>query len=143
MAHRMKGAIKQASFHPRPLADCEYHPSTAGFPRLADGTPPTRKGLRPWSRERGDGMSTRAASGASRARSVSEAKFRLKTRPDQTTVPSIELVDQTLAKFHYEGIYDVGVMQAQHHRTDSSRPIQIASVQTLMRRDIPPAELVF
>jgi DNA repair protein RadD len=34
-------------------------------------------------------------------------------------------------------------MQAQHRLTDSSRPIQIASVQTLMRREIPPAELVF
>jgi hypothetical protein len=34
-------------------------------------------------------------------------------------------------------------MQAAHRLTDSSRPIQIASVQTLMRREIPPAELVF
>jgi superfamily II DNA or RNA helicase len=59
------------------------------------------------------------------------------------TVPAIELVDQTLEKFYREGIRDVGVMQAQHRRTDSSQPIQIASVQTLMRREIPPAELVF
>jgi DNA repair protein RadD len=34
-------------------------------------------------------------------------------------------------------------MQAQHRLTDSSQPIQIASVQTLMPRDIPPADLVF
>ena len=58
-------------------------------------------------------------------------------------VPAIELIDQTLEKFNREGIRDVGVMQAQHWRTDSSRPIQIASVQTLMRRPIPPAEIVF
>ena len=59
------------------------------------------------------------------------------------TVPAIELVDQTLEKFHREGIHDIGVMQAQHQRTNSSRPIQIASIQTLMRREIPRADLVF
>jgi superfamily II DNA or RNA helicase len=64
-------------------------------------------------------------------------------KPMIFTVPAIELVDQTLEKFHREGIRDVGVMQAAHRLTDSSRPIQIASVQTLMRREIPPAELVF
>jgi DNA repair protein RadD len=64
-------------------------------------------------------------------------------KPVIFTVPAIELVDQTLEKFHREGIRDVGVMQAAHRLTDSSRPIQIASVQTLMRREIPPAELVF
>jgi DNA repair protein RadD len=68
---------------------------------------------------------------------------RARDKPAIFTVPSIELVDQTLEKFHLEGIHDVGVMQAQHRRTDSTRPIQIASVQTLMRREIPPAELVF
>ena len=64
-------------------------------------------------------------------------------KPVIFTVPAIELVDQTLEKFHREGIRDVGVMQAALRRTDSSQPIQIASVQTLMRREIPPAELVF
>lgn len=57
-------------------------------------------------------------------------------RPVIFTVPAIELVDQTLEKFHREGIRDVGVMQATHLRTDLSQPIQIASVQTLMRRHI-------
>jgi DNA repair protein RadD len=70
-------------------------------------------------------------------------EYRTQNKPVIFTVPAIELVDQTLEKFHREGIHDVGVMQAQHWRTDSSRPIQIASVQTLMRREIPPAELVF
>jgi len=71
------------------------------------------------------------------------AGYRERDRPVIFTVPAIELVDQTLAKFDREGIYDVGVMQAQHRRTDASQPIQIASVQTLMRREIPRAELVF
>src|SRR5262245_30940612 len=68
---------------------------------------------------------------------------RARNKPVIFTVPKIELIDQTLEKFYREGIRDVGVMQAQHWRTDSSQPIQIASVQTLMRREIPPAELVF
>jgi DNA repair protein RadD len=58
-------------------------------------------------------------------------------------VPAIELVDQTLEKFYREGLRDIGVIQAGHWRTDWSQPVQIASVQTLMRRQIPPADLVF
>ena len=82
------------------------------------------------------------ATGAGKTHLASAMTAR-QNRPVIFTVPAIELVDQTLEKFHREGIRDVGVMQAQHHRTDTSQPIQIASVQTLMRREIPPADLVF
>jgi DNA repair protein RadD len=58
-------------------------------------------------------------------------------------VPAVELVDQTLEKFYREGLHDIGVIQASHWRTDWSQPVQIASVQSLMRRQIPPADLVF
>jgi DNA repair protein RadD len=58
------------------------------------------------------------------------------------TVPAISLVDQTLEKFFNEGIRDVGVIQAAHGMTNWSRPVQVASVQTLMRRQIPDADLV-
>jgi hypothetical protein len=44
--------------------------------------------------------------------------------------------------FQAEGISHIGVIQGQHYRTDSSAPKQIASVQTLARRDIPQAGLV-
>jgi superfamily II DNA or RNA helicase len=64
-------------------------------------------------------------------------------RPVLFVVPAIELVDQTLAKFFAEGIRDVGVMQADHRMTARDRPVQIASVQTLIRRELPPADLVF
>ena len=64
-------------------------------------------------------------------------------RPVLFVVPAIELVDQTLAKFFAEGIHDVGIMQADHRMTARDRPVQIASVQTLMRRELPPADLVF
>jgi DNA repair protein RadD len=50
------------------------------------------------------------------------------------TCPAITLVEQTLRSFEAEGIRDIGIMQADHHRTDSSASLQIASVQTLMRR---------
>lgn len=53
------------------------------------------------------------------------------------TCPAISLVDQTLAAFEAEGIHDIGVIQAQHERTDYRASVQIASVQTLIRRSCP------
>lgn len=53
------------------------------------------------------------------------------------TCPAISLVDQTLAAFEREGIHDIGVIQAQHERTDYRATVQIASVQTLIRRAAP------
>ena len=58
------------------------------------------------------------------------------------TVPLLSLVDQTIERFAEEGIRAVGVMQAYHPMTDCSQPLQIASVQTLARRAIPPSDLV-
>jgi len=58
------------------------------------------------------------------------------------TVPAITLVDQTVREFYAEGIRDVGVIQADHPMTDASKPVQIASIDTLRRRELPPAQLV-
>lgn len=58
------------------------------------------------------------------------------------TAPAISLIDQTVTAFENEGIRDIGVMQANHPRTDSLARVQIASVQTLARREIPEAALV-
>src|SRR5580700_4028038 len=52
-------------------------------------------------------------------------------------VPALALVDQTVQAFWDEGICDVGVIQGAHPMTDWSRPVQVASVQTLQRRQIP------
>lgn len=87
-----------------------------------------------------------AATGAGKTLIASAITARLLRASDRRVlfvVPAIELVDQTLEKFFREGICDVGVMQASHWLTDSSRPTQIASVQTLLRRNIPSADLVF
>ncbi len=53
------------------------------------------------------------------------------------TVPALSLVDQTVKAFWDDGIRDVGVIQGTHAMTDWSRPVQVASVQTLQRRPIP------
>lgn len=58
------------------------------------------------------------------------------------TAPAISLIDQTVTAFENEGIRDIGVMQANHPRTDSLARVQVASVQTLARREIPEASLV-
>ena len=57
-------------------------------------------------------------------------------------VPALELINQTVDRFARNGILDVGVIQAQHELTDGRQPIQICSVQTLARRQIPDADLV-
>lgn len=57
-------------------------------------------------------------------------------------VPAIALIDQTVRSFWAEGIRDVGVIQGSHPMTDSTRPVQVASVQTLQRRAVPPADIV-
>ena len=60
-------------------------------------------------------------------------------------VPAISLIDQTVQSFALDGITDVGVIQAAHPMTDPSRPVQIASVQSLQARGVdrlPPAHVV-
>jgi superfamily II DNA or RNA helicase len=57
-------------------------------------------------------------------------------------VPAIELVDQTIRAFWNEGIRDIGVIQSDHPETDGSRPVQVASIQTLMRRKPPRGDVV-
>lgn len=58
------------------------------------------------------------------------------------TVPALSLIDQTVAAFESEGVVGIGVMQANHPRTNAAAPVQVASVQTLARRDIPNAAMV-
>lgn len=57
-------------------------------------------------------------------------------------VPALSLIDQTVRSFWAEGIRDVGVIQGSHPNTDPTRPIQVASIQTLQRRAIPRFDIV-
>lgn len=52
------------------------------------------------------------------------------------TVPRLSLVDQTVKEFMREGITDIGVIQANHPRTNPLAQVQVASVQTLARRPV-------
>jgi superfamily II DNA or RNA helicase len=56
--------------------------------------------------------------------------------------PRISLVDQTLESFEEQGIRDIGIMQANHKRTDSSCKLQIACFDTLYSRDVPDFDFV-
>lgn len=57
-------------------------------------------------------------------------------------VPALTLIDQTVERFRQNGITEIGVIQAQHEMTDPSQPVQVCSVQTLARRQIPLVDLV-
>jgi len=62
----------------------------------------------------------------------------LKNNPLVFVVPAISLIDQTVEMFADEGIRDIGVIQADHPLTDWSKPVQIASIQTIRRRGAYP-----
>lgn len=57
-------------------------------------------------------------------------------------VPALSLINQTVERFWQNGIREIGVIQAQHEMTDPRQPVQVCSIQTLMRRDLPDADLV-
>ena len=57
-------------------------------------------------------------------------------------VPALSLIDQTVAALELEGILDIGVMQGLHMRTCSAASVQVASVQTLQKRQMPRVDLI-
>lgn len=60
------------------------------------------------------------------------------------TVPSLGLIDQTFDRFVENGIdpAEMGIIQADHPWRRPHAPIQIASVQTLARREFPLCDVV-
>ncbi|WP_247886989.1 DEAD/DEAH box helicase [Azospirillum sp. SYSU D00513] len=57
-------------------------------------------------------------------------------------VPALSLIDQTVESFWRDDIREIGVIQADHPMTNPDRPVQIASVQSLIRRPKPDVKLV-
>ncbi len=55
---------------------------------------------------------------------------------------SKSLLNQMVERLHAEGIQDVGVMMGDHVLTNADKPVQICSIQTLRRRQIPAGALV-
>jgi superfamily II DNA or RNA helicase len=128
--------------------------SSASIERAADISPPlapVHHRLRPYQADVIDEIERAVAAGCRRlivqlptggGKTVIAANLALRCKRVIFTVPALSLIDQTVTRFMRAGIYDVGVMQADHPMTDASRPVQIASVQTLMRRVMPPTDLV-
>lgn len=56
--------------------------------------------------------------------------------------PYLTLVDQARAKLLEYGLPRVGVIRAADRRTDPLAPVQVASWDTLVHRELPPADLV-
>ena len=78
--------------------------------------------------------------GAGKTRIAGELIKRALGRGERSifVVQRLSLIEQTVAAF--EG--HIGVIQGQNFRTDTSAPVQIASAQTLARREIPQSGLV-
>jgi DNA repair protein RadD len=55
----------------------------------------------------------------------------------------VEIIDQTVTAFARLNILCLGVIRAKDKRRDASQPLQIASIQTLRKRDKPEAHVVF
>ena len=70
------------------------------------------------------------------------ARARAKNKRILVTVPMLSLIDQTVQMLGEQNVTDVGVIQGRHHQTDPTQPVQVASVQTLKNRVIPPSDLV-
>ena len=56
--------------------------------------------------------------------------------------PAINLITQTVSALEAEGIHLVGVIQGKHERTNLWAPVQVASVQTLVRRNLPEVHFI-
>jgi superfamily II DNA or RNA helicase len=60
------------------------------------------------------------------------------------SVPALTLIDQTVERFEENGIpvADMGIIQGDHPLRRPNAPVQIATAQTLARREIPDVDLV-
>lgn len=56
--------------------------------------------------------------------------------------PAIALIEQTVESLEAQGIVDIGVLQADHPRTNLYARTQVGSIQTLINRGIPKGHVV-
>lgn len=114
---------------------------------MFDGFQTPRKTLRPHQQDAIDRLWARARAGDKRivlqaptgfGKTLTAAKIieRALAKGNRVlfTVPRLTLIAQAVSDFENEGISHIGVIQSDHPRTDSSAPVQVASVQTLIRR---------
>lgn len=116
---------------------------------------PTARPLRPYQAEAIDAVRKKVAggkrrivlqlpTGAGKTRIAAEiiSSARAKGRTAIFVVPRLSLIDQSVAAFEREGIDSIGVLQGAHYRTDAGALIQVASAQTLIRRETPQSDIV-
>ncbi len=53
-----------------------------------------------------------------------------------------ELIEQTVAKLVDGGVLNFGVIMAGASMNNAMAPVQVASIQTLIRRELPPADII-
>lgn len=70
------------------------------------------------------------------------AVIRTSTVPVLFVAHRMELIDQCVDELARVGITNVGVIRADDQRTNPGASVQVASIQTLSRREKPPAGLV-
>lgn len=82
--------------------------------------------------------------GAGKTRVAAEIALgaRAKGRTVCFTAPAVTLIDQTIRAFETDGVRGIGAIQSTHVRTDPFQPVQVASVQTLARRNLPHSDVV-
>jgi DNA repair protein RadD len=73
---------------------------------------------------------------------VLSAIIRTSTVPVLFVCHRMELIDQTCEQLARQGITNVGVIRADDPRTNPNASVQVASIQTLARRDKPKAGIV-
>jgi superfamily II DNA or RNA helicase len=73
---------------------------------------------------------------------IAAAIFRTSTVPCLFVCDRSELIDQCVRQLQSQGLSNIGVIRADDERTNPSATIQVASVMTLIRRDMPPAGIV-
>jgi superfamily II DNA or RNA helicase len=81
-------------------------------------------------------MVVQAPTGSGKTRLAAEIALGARAKANKVVfvVPAISLIDQTVEMFYAEGVREIGVIQADHHMTDWSQPVQIASIQTVRAR---------
>jgi len=55
----------------------------------------------------------------------------------------VELINQAVAQLAKWGVTEVGVIRADDERTNALMPVQVATIQSLGRRNKPPADIIF
>lgn len=66
----------------------------------------------------------------------------MKRKKAMFVVPRNALIGPTVEEFEGQGLTDIGIIQANHPRTDPNARLQVASIHTAINRELPRFDLV-